>query len=74
MQITFTIPDEKASRVVDAIAGEHPIPIDPDTGDPEFTPNQWAKEYVRRFIVRIEHAWRRSCAGNAELPDNNIVY
>ena len=55
--ITFTIPDGKLERVTNAIKGNHkipeiPDPQDPDNMIPEFTPNQWAKEYLVRYIKR----------------------
>lgn len=49
-EITFTIPNDKLSRVVTAIKGLHPIPNNQD-GTPQYTDNEWAKEYVRRHII-----------------------
>jgi hypothetical protein len=64
--ITFNIPTDNLSRVVNAIKGLYPIPkiADPNwieleqdnpeyTEQPminEFTDNAWAKERVRRFM------------------------
>lgn len=52
MQITFTIPDGKVQRAINAIEGLYPIPRD-DDDNPLFTANQWAKEKIRRSIVDI---------------------
>ena len=61
--ITFTIPQAKVQRVIDATKFLHKIPKidDPDWIDPEdgttapmideFTDNQWAKEAWRRYII-----------------------
>lgn len=50
MEITFRISDEKVQRVVDAMKGLYPIPIDFETMEPLFTDNQWAREKIRRWI------------------------
>ena len=71
--ITFTIPEEKVDRVLDAIAGKHPIPINKETGEPEFTKGQWAKEYIRRLIVRTVYAWEKDSAAGAVEKDDSIA-
>lgn len=55
--ITFTIPDAKLQRVIDATKWAHKIPVI-DVGtesaseyENEFTDAQWAKEAWRRQIV-----------------------
>ena len=56
--IVFTIPNDKLDKIKDALKGLYPIPRinngteeEPDM-QPEFTDGQWAKECVRRWIVR----------------------
>ena len=71
-EITFTIPAEKLQRLVDAIVGLHPISTDA-IGNPEFTPNQWAKEYHRRLMVREEFAFERQVAQGTVVEDDTIV-
>lgn len=58
VELTYVIPTEKYPRIVNAIVGFHPVPED-DDGNPLFTRNQWAKEYIRRLIIRKVHAWER---------------
>lgn len=50
-QINFTIPQDKVQRVIDAIKGLFPIPLD-ENDNPLFTEAEWSKECVRRWIVR----------------------
>lgn len=56
-QIIFNIDNGKIQRIKDALAGLYPIPEieDPENpGEfiPEFTKSQWAKECVRRWMIR----------------------
>ena len=57
-QITFTIPENKVQRVINAMKGLYPIPqINNGTEETpnwenEFTDGQWAKESVRRLVIR----------------------
>jgi len=67
-EITFTIPNEKLSRVVDAINGLHPMPE-----EEEMTPAQWTKEYLRRLVVREVQAWERRVADSAVHSDDSII-
>lgn len=72
--ISFTIPDEKLQRIVNALAGLHKIPeipdpdwVDPGGGEspptlPEFTKAQWAKEAVRRWVIHEVWQWERNKA------------
>ena len=64
MQITFNIPTEKVTRVVDAINGLYLVPFD-DQGQPLFTENEWAKERLRRFVVETVLRFERREATNA---------
>ena len=56
--ITFTIPDAKLQRVLDAMKGlQEP--------DPGYTDSQWAKEKVRRIIVDLVQAHEQNVAVSA---------
>jgi len=46
MQLTFDIPDAKAQRLIQAINALHPIHDEVD-----MTPAQWAKEFMRRWMI-----------------------
>jgi hypothetical protein len=80
-EINFTIPDAKLPRVVDAMVGmfgvEGEAPDEDGDGTPDFTPNQWAKECVRRWIIQTVRRWEASEAGKAAMaaipPDNELV-
>jgi hypothetical protein len=68
--ITYTIADAKIGRVADALAGLYPIPLIQDPNDPEqripqFTKNQWAKECIRRWVVRQAARWEQKVALDA---------
>jgi len=75
--ITFTIPDDKLPRVVEAMEGMFGIPDMNGDGQPDFTPNQWAKEAVRRFIVSTVRRWEASeaakAAAGAVVADDDIA-
>jgi hypothetical protein len=70
-QIIFDIPADKIQRIIDAMVGIYPIPkiedpewVDPEDGStapmiPEFTPVQWSKEAVRRFVVKTVRRWEQ---------------
>ena len=70
MQITFTIPDDKFQRVVDAVNGIYPVP-------PGFSPQQWAKERVRQFVIttvlRYEQGVAMDQVREDVLPDNELI-
>jgi len=66
--ITFTISAANLSRVVAAMKGLYPIPED-ENGDPEFTDNQWAKEAVRRLVIRDVSRWETKLAKDAASVD-----
>ena len=79
-QINFTIPDAKLQRIVDAMKGLYPIPWipdpqDPETEIPEFTDNQWAKEALRRLVVRSVSRWETKVAKDAAAVslDDGII-
>ena len=78
--ISFTISDAKVARVADALSGLYPIPTIPDPENPmhfipEFTKNQWAKECVRRWIIKQVARWEQSQAQKAIVynEDNELV-
>jgi len=62
--ITYTIADAKIGRVADALAGLYPIPLIPDPQQPgqqipQFTKNQWAKECIRRWVIKQVARWKQ---------------
>jgi hypothetical protein len=79
LEITFTVPSAKKQRIVDAMKGLYPIPsvTNKETGleEPEFTDNQWAKEAIRRLIVRDVSRWETKVAKEAAAvkKDDEIV-
>lgn len=87
MQITFTIPDNKIQRIIDAMKGLYPISqisdpkwVDPKDGSqapmvPEFTDGQWAKESVRRWIRNQVARYEQKVVKDAIAfsPEDDIV-
>lgn len=73
MQIIFTIPDEKLQRVIDAIKGLWPVPIDPETKEPLFSDGAWAKERIRRTIRDMVYAYESRIAMEQVVCDDNLV-
>lgn len=75
--ITFTIPSEKVSRVINSMKGVYPIPTTTDEGiiTNDFTDSQWAKEATRRFVVRTVQRYESKVAKtNAEIEmDNEVI-
>ena len=75
--INFIVPASKLPRIVAAMVGLYPVPqiSDPkwvDPGDsstapmiPEFTDAQWAKEAVRRLVIRDVRRWEHKVATEA---------
>jgi len=61
---TMTIPEAKTQRVVDAMKGIYPVPINVETGEPLFNDAQWAKECVINFIKRTVYRYESSVAVN----------
>ena len=76
--LTFTIADEAAPRIVAALKGLFPIPLDED-GEPLFTDNAWAKEYTRRWwkaqVSRYEEGQSVAAARGSvvAIPDADIA-
>ena len=77
-KITLTIPEAKVQRIVNAMKGLYPIPQSTDKDDNttnDFTDNAWAKEALRRLIVRDVQRWETKVAQDAAVvePDDDIV-
>lgn len=72
MQIVFTIPDEKVSRVLAAVVGLFPVPTDKDNV-PLFTDAQWAKERLKRFIIDLVFQYERREAEALVEKDEGLV-
>lgn len=74
MQIIFNIPADKVQRVVDAINGLYPIP--PDLVE-IVTPQQWAKERLRQFVIntvlRYEQKMAADQAKGEISPDDDLI-
>jgi len=68
MQITFTIPDAQAHRVVDSFNGIWPKP-----DYFEGTEAQWAKELIRRYMIEKVNVWERNQAEKTIVKDNDLV-
>jgi hypothetical protein len=64
--ISFNIPDDKLPRIVAAMRGLYPVPLDAE-GTPLFTDNQWAKEAIRRLVVRDVRRWEQKVASDAAI-------
>lgn len=73
-EIKFTVTDERFNRIANALAGLNPIPeieleVTEKTGrgktkkttvyKPEFTKKAWAKECVRRWIIKQVQRWEQ---------------
>ena len=72
MQITFTIPDDKVHRVIDAMIWFEPIPLDVN-GQPLYTPGDWAKQCMRRWIVNYVFRYERLTAAAEIQTDDELV-
>lgn len=73
MQITFTISEDQKQRVMDAAKALFPIPINPATGQPQFSDGAWAKEQVRQMIIGMVHTYEFHQATNMVVRDDSIV-
>lgn len=47
--VTFTIADEDYAAFLVAFLAFHPVPVDPGTGAPTMSDNEWVKERGRQF-------------------------
>lgn len=84
MKLTFNIPDNKLEKITEAVIARYPIPLDNDRKQ-KFTPDEWVKEVVKKFILDIYNDNEREKAMssiNLEFqqkmkdvytPDNNLV-
>lgn len=75
--INFSVPAEALPRIMAAMAGLYPVPTIPDPewedpGDgseapmvPEFSGGQWAKEAMRRLVIRDVRRWEQKVASAA---------
>jgi len=57
-QITFNVPADKVQRVIDMLKHYFPVPVD-GAGDPQFTDQEWAKESIRRWLVKQVQRYER---------------
>ena len=78
--ITFNIENGRIERIKDSLAGLYPIPTidDPENeGEtiPEFTENQWAKECVRRWMIKQVARWEQKVAKEAiaYTEEDNLI-
>ena len=87
--INFTVPADKLPRIVAAMVGLYPVPQipDPEWVDPgdgseaplvnEFTDGQWAKEALRRKVIRDVRRWEHKVATDAAsagvTEDNDLL-
>jgi len=79
--ITFTIDNQKVQRISDAIKGLYPIPqINVGTDEEpvwenEYTDNQWAKEKIRRWVIKQVARYEQKLAVNAikYKEDNSLL-
>lgn len=67
--VTFTIPNEYVAEFISMVSARHPVPVDPATQEPLFTPAQWAKEYFRRLMIREFRAWKNDM--REAIPEND---
>lgn len=72
MDISFTVPTAKVSRVVAALNNLHAVPKD-IAGKPFFTPNQWARECIRRWIISQVLTYEGTLAKTAVPSDDELV-
>ena len=79
--LTFTIYNGNIDRIITALEGLYPIPminVGTETEmdmQPEFTPEQWAKECTRRWIVTQVARYEQKIAKEAILykEENNLI-
>lgn len=74
--IRFDIPSDKINQIVDAMSGLYPIPED-ENDIPLFSRSAWAKEAVRRNVIRDVRRWQRKQATKEVLSsitnDNDLL-
>ena len=79
VDVTLTIPDENVAEVIETIKWLQAIPqiLDPEWVDPkdgttvplidEYTGAQWAKEFIRRWLIQNIKNKRESLAAKAAM-------
>jgi len=80
-EIKFTISSDNVQRIINAMKGLYPIPmVDEGTQEepdmhPEFTESEWAKEAVRRIVIRDVSRWENKVAQELASinPDNELL-
>ena len=75
VQITITIPEAKVAIASEGFLYLYSIPTDEETGVPLFTPRQWFKEVIRRWL-RDQVArglQKKTHDENPFDPDNDIA-
>lgn len=72
MQIIFNIPDEKVQRVIDAVKGIFPVPVNL-AGEPLFSDAAWAKERFRRMMIQTVHAYETKIAVDQIIKDDSLI-
>ena len=70
---TITISTEKWDRVKAAFAGE--IPFDPETGEPQYTENEYPFVVLKRYVARKVRSYEQDHQGrdNAPVFDEDIM-
>ena len=74
--INLTIPTAALPRIVNAFSTLYPIPTienpeNPDEQIPEFTKEQWAKECLRRYIIKSVKRAEQKAANQAAVVDED---
>jgi len=74
VKVNIDVPNDKVQRVIDAMNRIYPIPKDIDD-NPLFNETDWAKECVRRFIVRTVQRYEtlKSQKENTVSQDDTIA-
>ena len=62
--IIFNIDNAKIPRILAAMKGLYPIPVD-EAGEPTFTDSAWGRECLRQFMVRTVSRWETKVAKDA---------
>ncbi len=78
MDITFTIPNEKISRLVAMLNDKFPQPnigIDDENPEYEFTDSQWAKESIRLWLINQTRKFEETQEKDAVVvvKDNDLI-
>jgi len=75
--ISFTVPADKIQDIINAMKGLYPIPTSIVDGGPvnDFTDSAWAKESIRRLVVRdVRRYKQREAIDNLNIvADDGII-